>query len=100
MACCVIALAMVYRLIDAWRRARAFVAGVPVAASRAWRAPVLRRAVFAVALFEATVVGGLIWQHRQHLSEFGSHLLVASSGYAANLCRTVPDLRLVSSREE
>ncbi|MCC7122338.1 MAG: hypothetical protein IT493_12340 [Gammaproteobacteria bacterium] len=100
MACCVIALAMVYRLIDTWRRTQAWIAGVPVAAGRVWRAPLLRRAVVAVAVIECIVVGALVWQHRQHLSDAGGRLLVASSGIAANLCRTVPPVRLISSHEE
>ncbi|HMM77265.1 MAG TPA: hypothetical protein PJ986_16280 [Gammaproteobacteria bacterium] len=100
MACCVIALAMVYRLIDAWRRARAWVAGVPVAASRAWRAPALRRAAVLAVLVELGFFAGFGWQHRAHLSEFGGRMLVASSGLAANLCRPSPPVHLRTSLEE
>ncbi len=100
MACCVIALAMVYRLIDAWRRAKAWVAGVPVAAGRALRAPALGRVALLAVVVEFGVVGGLVAQHREHLAELGSRMLVASGGLAANFCRTAPPVHVTTSLEE
>ena len=70
MACCMVALAMVYRLIDAWQRlraswlrSRAWASGV--AAHGAWR-PAALAALFA---FNLGLLGTLSWLHREHLAQ-------------------------------
>lgn len=75
MACCMFALVMVYRLIDAWQRLRAgwlrsrqWASGLATHAAGTWR-PAALAALFA---FNLGLVGTLSWQHRDHLSQAGA----------------------------
>lgn len=89
MACCVIALAMVYRLIDSYRRGRAWLARVPATARGVWHAPRFRAALALAACVELAAAGGLTYQHRQHLGDLGARALYATTGLGADLCRSL-----------
>ena len=90
MACCVVALAMIYRLIDTWCRCRDWFAHVPLRPQRLARAPALRIAVLLVACVEVGAVGGLVYLHRGHLEDWGARALFTTAGLASNLCRSLP----------
>lgn len=75
MACCMVALAMVYRLIDAWQRLRAgwlrsrqWASGIAAHAGGHWR-PAALAALFA---FNLGLLGTLSWLHRDHLAQAGA----------------------------
>jgi hypothetical protein len=91
MACCVVALAMVYRLIDLWRRGKAWVGRVPSATIAICRPPRIAFAVIAVAVIELGFASGLVYQHRQHLTELGTRLLTNAAA-TADLCRSALSL--------
>lgn len=88
MSCCVIALAMVYRLIDAWQRGRGWAAGAPAVARAALKGWRVRAALVLALTVEAAVAGGLTYQHRHHLGDLGARVLFATIGIGADLCRT------------
>lgn len=90
MACCVVALAMVYRLIDAWCRCRDWVRHVPRQARDFARAPAVRATVILAACVEIGAIGGFALAHREHLQDWTTQALVATSSLASNLCQSLP----------
>ena len=87
MACCMVALAMVYRLIDAWQRLRAgwarsreLASGLAAQAAGIWR-PAALAALFA---FNLGLLGTLAWLHREHLAQAGAATEVALRALCRN----------------
>jgi len=89
MTCCVIALAMVYRFIDAWARGKAWFARVPQVARHTWHAPRFRAALALAVCAETAFAGGFAYQHRQHLHDIGARVLFESTRVGADLCRSL-----------
>jgi len=102
MTCCIIALALVYQLLAAWRWCKSAL-GICDAAPRAPRAPGLvlanlvlglrrpsvRLALIAVLALEGAAAGAYVFEHRAHIgNELGAFVFEAT-GFGLALCRSV-----------
>ncbi|MEQ8233388.1 MAG: hypothetical protein RKL32_16910 [Gammaproteobacteria bacterium] len=100
--CCVIALALAWQLIAAWRRIKGWLGlggktrsaprTLGVAAANAvelLRHPALRLGLFAVIAFEVGLAGGYVFDHRVHLGNEVAALVFDATGYARDLCNSL-----------
>ena len=111
MTCCVIALALAFQLIEAWRRLKAWVGLAPSTRIKP-RAPGVfianlldhlrhrgvRYTVLAIMLLEAGAVGAWTYDHRVHLGNELAALVFETTGYGRELCDNAK-LELSSARE-
>lgn len=100
MTCCVIALALVYQLLAAWRWTKRKL-GIHESAPRAPRAPGLllanlalglRRPAVRVALItvlsiEGAAAGAYVFEHRNHIGNEVARVVFAATGLGFALCR-------------
>ena len=100
MTCCVVALALAWQIIAAWRRIKTWLGIAPsertaprsigVAAANfidLFRRPALRMALFAVLALEAGVAGAFVYDHRVHIGNEIAAVVFDSTGFAVGLCR-------------
>lgn len=99
MTCCVIALALAYQLIAAWRGLKRLL-GIAERAPRAPRAPgvaianllgylrhpALRVALVVVLALEAGFAGAYVFEHRTHIGNEVAARVFGLTGYATALC--------------
>jgi len=114
MACCALALAFVYQLVDAWCRLRERVGGglAPLlGATRAvrltggWRPrlpaiPRNRTLLWLAFALEFAALGALAHEHGHHLRSEAAHLVSKTTTLASDLCRGVPALLPTSNPSE
>lgn len=96
MACCALALAFVYQLVDAWCRLRERVGG-GLAPLAGWRlrlpAPPRRRTwLWLACALEFAALGALAHAHGPHLHSAAARLVFTTTHFASGLCRGVPVL--------
>ncbi len=100
MSCCVVALMLIYQMIEGVRRMRAFLgvgANAPADAAihrrlgrgvvAALRKPWLQFALLAILAIEGAAAGALAYEHRHHLRNEVSAVVFNVSGFALDLCR-------------
>lgn len=105
MTCCIIALALVYQVLAAWRWCKG-VLGIRDRAPRAPRAtglivanlvlglrrPSVRFALIVVLALEGAAAGALVFDHRTHIgNELGAFVFEAT-GFGLALCRSGPQV--------
>ncbi|MGE0484038.1 MAG: hypothetical protein AB7Q81_07850 [Gammaproteobacteria bacterium] len=99
MTCCVIALALAYQLIAAWRGLKRLLGiaertpraprapGVAIANALAYlRHPTLRVALVAVLALEAGFAGAYVFEHRTHIGNEVAARVFDLTGFASALC--------------
>jgi hypothetical protein len=97
--CCVIALALAYQIIAAWRGLKRLLGiaertrraprapGVAIANALAWlRRPAFRLALLAVLALEATFAGAYVFEHRTHIGNELAARVFDLTGFASALC--------------
>ena len=101
MACCMFALVMVYRLIDAWQRLRAgwlrsrqWASGVATHAAGTWRPAALA----ALLAFTLGLLGTVSWLHREHLAQAGAATELALRALCRNGVALATDLSRTPTR--
>lgn len=100
MTCCIVALALAWQLIAAWRRLTGFLGIAPRAriaprslgvmaanALDALRHPAWRVALLAVVAVEAGVAGAYVYEHRFHIGNEVAAVVFDSTGFALAMCR-------------
>jgi len=104
MTCCIVALALVWHLLEAWRRLKGWLGitgpartqprttGVAAAAIVDFlRRPALRAALATVIALEAGVAGAYAYDHRHHIGNEVAAAVHGATGFAVDLCHGLAD---------